>query len=275
MLRSDYPLGVIYSAKNLAKKVARDQHRDDKVDLVGPEMDTAILGRITIKLASIGELYHKVLKEATELQENLFGGIGFGDEEWFSFEVPDRFTDLVNSDRPGYCFGDEEGNNFKRYQDCGLNVLLHHPYFKDRYGCMVADGQFIPNAVACHDFLRQSSEVDSMIAVLFHTGLGSPGRGTESTSQFLRNHPQGNIRNIKIVEGRLCVVGGYNKSSSMVSSPSRFHSMIATDIRPRQEILRRSAASFRRVFTTLYSFSGSLSGQPNSTSHQYSGSSQR
>ena len=220
MLRSDYPLGVIYSAKNLAKRVARSQPRDDNVQLVGPEKDTAILGGITLKLGSIGELYHKVKKEVTDMQEDLFGGIGFDDEEWFSFEVPDRLVDLVNSDRPGYCFGDEGANGLKKYQNCGINVILNHPRFKDRYGCMVADSKFIPNVDACHEFLRKSNEVDSKTAVLFHSSLGSPGRGTESTSQCLRNHPQGNIRNVKIVNGDLCVVGGYNKSSSMVSPPS-------------------------------------------------------
>lgn len=236
MLKSDFPLGVIYSAKNLAKKIARGQQRDDNVQLVGPDRDTAILGSISIKLASIGELYHKVLKEVTEIQENLFGDIGFDDEEWFSFKVPNRLVDLVNCDLPGYFFGEEQENDFKRYQDSGLNVILNHPCFEGRYGCMVADGVFIPNAVACHEFLQKSSEADAKIAVLFHSGLGSPSRGTESTSQCLRNHPQGNIRNVKIVGGDLCVVGGYNKSSSMVSPRSCFHSSTATDTRSRQEI---------------------------------------
>jgi len=249
MLRSDHPLGAIYSAKNLAKKVAQSQQRDDNVNLIGPEKDTAILGSITIKLASIGEVYHKLLKELTEMQENLFGGIGFDDEEWFSFEMPDTFTDLVNSVRPGYCFGDEQANDLKRYEDCGLNVILNHPFFKHRYGCMVADGHFIPNVVACHEFLRQSSEADKITAVLFHFGLGSPGRGTESTSQCLRNHPQGDIRNVRIIRGDLCVVGGYNKSSSMVSPPSRFRSLTVTNAQPRQKSRRTSAVSSPRIFT--------------------------
>jgi len=236
MLKSDHSLGVVYSAKNLAKKVAREQHLDDKVDLVGPERDTAILGAITIKLKSIGVLYHKVFDEFVGMQKNLFAGVGYDDKEWFSFGVPDRLTDLVNSDRPGYCFGDDERNGFKKYQDRGLNLILNHPGLKDRYGCMVANGKFIPNVVACHDFLRQSSEADTKAAVLFHIGLGSPARGTESTSQYLRNHPQGNIRNIKIVDGDLCVVGGYNKSSSVVSFPSCSCSLIATDLRSRQRI---------------------------------------
>ena len=154
MLRSDHPLGVVYSAKNLAKKVAQSEHRDDKVEFAGPEKDTAILGDITIKLTSIGEFYRKQLKEVNDMQEDLFGGISFEDKEWFAFEMPDRLTDLVNSKRPGYCFGDEEANGFLRYRDCGLRVLLTHPSLKGRYGSMVADGKFIPNVIACHDFLR-------------------------------------------------------------------------------------------------------------------------
>lgn len=219
LLRSDYPLGLIYSAKNLAKKVSRDQELDDKVSLIGPDKDTAILGKITLKLKDIGELHRAVLNDLNEIHEGLLG-ISTEDAEWPTFQPEEILVDLVNSTQPGYCFGDEGANGLKKYEDAGLNVLFNHPRFKDRYGCMVSGDKFIPNAVACHDFLRQSSLGMSKVATLLHIGPGNPPRGTESTSQFFRNHPRGNIRNVKIINGELCLVAGYNKTSSLVSYPS-------------------------------------------------------
>ena len=173
MLRADYPLGQIYSSKNLAKAISVDYERQDKVALVGPEQDTAILGKITIKLASFGELHRKVLDEINQLQDDLLGGIPFDDDEWLSFKVPDRLVDLVNLDHPGYCFGEEEANGLKNYEDCGLKIILHHPWFRDRFGCMVSADKFVPNAVACHDFLRRSSFITSkFLTDLYLTQIG-------------------------------------------------------------------------------------------------------
>lgn len=217
MKRSDYPLSPIYSTKNLVKKISQDQERADKVNLVGPVKDIAILDRITVKMDAFGELYRKLLQEVNELQEDLFGGIGFNDEEWFSFEEPDPLVDLVNFNHPGYCFGDEERNYLKKYEDVGLRVLFQHPRFEGRYGDFVAHDKFIPNAVACHDFLRRASHARSKLATATHISVGGPARGTEFIAQFLRNHPQGDLRHVKIIEGDICLVSGYNKTSSMVS----------------------------------------------------------
>lgn len=108
MKRSDYLLSPIYSSKNLAKKVLQNQKQANKANLVGPDKDTAILGKITIKMDASGKLYQRILGEVNKLQNDLFGGISFEDKEWFSFKMPDPLVDLVNSGHPGYCFGDEE-----------------------------------------------------------------------------------------------------------------------------------------------------------------------
>jgi len=222
MIRSDYPLSAIYSTKNLAKKISRDEPRDDKVNLVGSGKDLAIFGRIAIRMENFGELYRKLLDEVKEMQLDLFGGISFGDEEWMGFKGPEHLVDLVNSRQPGYCFGEEERNDMKKYERVGLKVLFHHPRLKDRYGCMVSPDKFIPNTAACHEFLRRASLARTKLASATHISVGGPARGTEFTAQYLRNHPQGDIRNVKIVDGDLCLVAGYNKSSSAVSCKSVF-----------------------------------------------------
>ena len=217
MIRSDYPLSPIYSTKNLAKKVSQDQERDNKVNFVGAGKETVILGKITVKLGDFGVWYHKLLGELKELQEDLFGGIGFEDEEWISVTVPEDLVDEVNTNSPGFCFGELERNGMKESEEAALRAFFHHPRLKDRYCMMLPGDRFILNAVACHDFLRRSSLMRTKLATLLHISGGGPARGTEFIASYLRNHPQGDLRNVKVVDGELCLVAGYNKSSSMVS----------------------------------------------------------
>ena len=217
LLQSDYPLSPIYSSKNLAKEVARDTEQTDKVNVIGKEKDLAIFGSIRVRVGGFGDLYRKLLQEIEVMQENLFAGIGFQDREWFSsFAVPQELVDLVNSNQAGYFFGEEKKNDLKRYSDLGIRALLHHPRLKGRYGCMVSQDKFVPNAAACHDFLQRASLTRTKLAVATHISVGGPARGVEFVAQYLRNHPQGDIRNVKAVHGNLCLVGGYNKTTSIV-----------------------------------------------------------
>jgi len=222
MLRSDYPLSPIYSTKNLAKKVSRDQEWDDKVDFVGPDNETIVLGRLTLNLESFGNWYQKLLGELKDMQDDLFGGIGFDDEAWISVVVPNDIVDEVNSRHPGFCFADLERNDMKKMEDAGLTALFHHPRLKDRFGYMLPNDKLILNAAACHNFLQRSSLARTKLATLIHISGGGPARGTEITANFLRNHPQGEIRNVRVVNGEICLVGGYNKTSGMVSIFNEF-----------------------------------------------------
>jgi len=217
LIRSDYPLSAIYSTKNLAKAASREEEREDKVNIVGPGKQTVILGKITVKICGFGELYWKLLDETKEMQEDLFGGIGFEDEEWISVTVPEDLVDEVNASHPGFCFGDLERNGLKKYEDAGLRALFHHPRLKDRFGSMLPGDKFILNAVGCHDFLRRSSLARTKLATLLHISVGGPARGTEFMAHNLRNQPQADIRNVRVIDGEICLVGGYNKSSGAVS----------------------------------------------------------
>ena len=216
LIRSDYPLSPLYSVKNLAKKLSRDEERENKVSFVGPENKTAILGKIAIKLETFGEWYRKLLTELKGMQSDLFGGIGFEDEVWLSVTVSEPLVNEVNTSRPGFCFGELERNDLKKHEDAGIRALFHHPRLKDRFGTMLPGGRFVLNAVGCHDFLVRSSLARTKLATLLHISCGGPARGTEFTTHYLRNHPQGDIRNVMVIDGRLCLVAGYNKSSSNV-----------------------------------------------------------
>lgn len=262
LIRHDYPLSPIYSTKNLAKKISGDRERENKVNFTGPENKTAILKNLTVKLETFGDWYWKLLDELKRLQVDLFGGVGFEDEEWLSVTVPDPLLDEPNLSSPGFCFGDVERNDLGRYNDAGLRTLLHHPRLKDRFGAMLPGGRFIPNAVGCHDFLERSSRARSKLATLLHISCGGPARGTELTSHYLRNHPQGDIRNVMVIDGRLCLVAGYNKSSSTVSLCPSFHydsyfNVLFLDRETKEDIQISAKKSLPRLHSRLVCYPAS------------------
>jgi hypothetical protein len=103
------------------------------------------------------------------------------------------------------------------YADAGLRVLFDHPRLRDRYGCQAPGGGFVLNAVGCHDFLARADLIRSKLSTAAHISVGGPARGTETAANYLRNHPQGDLRNVLIVFGQVCFVAGYNKTTSCVS----------------------------------------------------------
>jgi hypothetical protein len=198
------------------KKVSRDQERENKVNFVGPGKETAIMGKIAVNLGSFGEWYRKLLEEVKRMQSDLFSGIGFEDGEWLLVTVPEVFVDEVNTSNPGFSFGDMERNDLSKYENAALRTLFEHPRLKGRFGTILPGGRFILNAVGCHEFLQRSSLTRTKMATLLHISGGGPARGTEFTASYLRNHPQGDIRNVRVIDNELCLVGSYNKTSGIV-----------------------------------------------------------
>ena len=164
-------------------------------------------------------MYRGLVAEIEQKEKELFGGIDFEDPEWFGLAIPDIISDDNNETRPGYFFADHQSNQgFLRYEDLGLQVLFKHPRLQGRYGCVrPSDQKLILNSVACQDFLRRASEIRSKLASASLISLGGPPRGTEFSANYLKNHPGGDIRNVKFVFSTLCFVSGYNKSSLTVS----------------------------------------------------------
>ena len=164
-------------------------------------------------------MYQGLLAEIEKKQKDLFCGVNFDDPEWFGFRVPDLIADDNNRSEPGFWFADHESNpDLLRYEDLGIHVLFHHPRLKGRYGCVwAADQELILNAVACREFLNRANEIRTKLASACHISLGGPPRGSEFATSYLRNHPGGDVRNVRFVFSTLCFVSGYNKSSMTVS----------------------------------------------------------
>ena len=203
--------------------MSEDQNYPSKVSVCGRDFDLAILGSISVKLKSFGAMYRGLLTEVEGKQRELFGGVEFDDEEWFGFKVPETIADEPNCFQPGYNFGDHEYNTLHKYQDMGVNVLLNHPRLCNRFAFVRGKDELILNVVACHDFLRRAEEARSMLASACHIALGGPPRGSEFAANYLRNHPQGDARNVNFIFGSLCFVSGYNKTSQSVSTHRHPH----------------------------------------------------
>lgn len=218
LLQSDYPLSSLYHTKNLAKKVSEDQDLGHKVSL-SADKSTAVLGSISVHITSFGIMYRGLVAEIEQKQSELFAGITFEDPEWFALTIPDIVSDDNNEIQPGYFFPNHESNHhLLRYEDLGLKILFEHPRLKGRYGCVrSSDQKVILNTVACQDFLRRASEIQSKLASACHISLGGPPRGTEFATNYLRNHPGGDVRHVRFIYSTLCFVSGYNKSSLTVS----------------------------------------------------------
>ena len=218
MIQSDFPLSTLYHTKNLAKKIAEDQELDLKVSL-SADRQTAVLGTICVTMASFGVMYRGLLEEVEKKQKELFSGVEFEDSEWFGFRVPEFIADDNNRSQPGYFFAEHESNQeLQRYNDLGLKVLFQHPRLKGRYGCVrSSDNKLILNSIACRDFFQRANEIRSKLASACHISLGGPPRGSEFVANYLRNHPGGDIRNVRFIYNSLCFVSGYNKSSQTVS----------------------------------------------------------
>jgi len=198
--------------------MSEDQVFSSKVTICGQDMDIAILGSISVKLRSFGKMYRGLFTEAETAQRDLFAGLDFGDEEWFGFKVPDLIADEPNCIRPGYFFGEHEFNKgLQGFEDKGVNALLNHPYLCNRYAFVRGEDELVMNVVACHDFLRRTELIRTMLANLAHISYGGAARASEFVANYFRNHPHGDIRNLMFIFGSLCFVSGYNKTSQAVS----------------------------------------------------------
>jgi len=163
-------------------------------------------------------MFHKLLDEIRERRKKLLEGI---DLETI-IQVPNDLLDEPNNISPGFYFGDVKENQLKGYETILSKLILSHPSLGKKLGTVTAEGKLVLNHTWCFEFLQEMESIRSLLGTLLHISTSGPYRGTEYAATCLRNTPEGNSRNIKAIYGRLCIVSGYNKTSSAVS-PSHHH----------------------------------------------------
>jgi len=216
LLKSDYLLSFLYGDRNLLKKMTEDEERQPKVSLCGKDNRTAIVDNAVVGLDGIGEMYRGLLEDIKDSERDITLGLSDSDPR-FQITLPELFTDQPNRHDIGFCFADIPSNGLLGLRDVMLDAMVNHPAFRDR--CFVRTGptEVGINAAGCYEFLRRCANHRMILFPLMHIGSGSPGRGTEIAAQCFRNSPGGDVRNVQVLLGRLCFVGGYNKTSHQVS----------------------------------------------------------
>lgn len=211
-LNSDYPLSVLYNDRNLLKKLVEDQERDPTVSMIGR---TAVVHDTVVRLDDIGDMYRSLLKEMSELEHEITQGLSDTDGR-FRLGLPSLPTDEPNNSYTDFFFGDVAKNGFTGAGDLMLDVLVDHERFAGQYVFDTGNGGISFNPAACHELLQRFAQLRALLFSAVHISSGSPGRGSELLSQHLRNAPGGDVRNVKLICGRICFVGGYNKTTHQV-----------------------------------------------------------
>lgn len=134
-------------------------------------------------------------------------------------KVPDTLLDEPGNITPGFYFGDVQENNLKQYERILPEVIFGHKKLGGKYGTVTSEGTLDLNQPMCYKFLEEAAIIRSMLGSLLHVSTAGPYRGTEYVTTCIRNTVHGNPRNVKAILGKLCLVSGYNKTSSAVSLP--------------------------------------------------------
>ena len=219
LLGSDYPLSILYSNRNLLKTIAEDEERQPNVSLCGEGCRTAIIDDVVVGLDGIGDMFRGLLKDVEDAERDITLGLSDSDP-LFQITIPKHLWDQPNNHEVGFCFADIASNGFLGLKDVMLRALVDHPTFRNRCFIKTSPTEVIPNPSGCYEFLQQCAALELLLFSLVHTSSGGPGRGTEVVAQCLRNSQGGDIRNVQVLLGQLCFVGGYNKTSYQVSALS-------------------------------------------------------
>jgi len=233
LLNSDFPLSALYTDRNILKKLVEDQGRDPKVTLVGR---TAILHSTAVQLKDIGNMYRSLLKDISEVERQITRGLSDTDDR-LQLRLPDLPSDESNNTSVEFFFAEIPRNGFVGAGDVMLDIIINHDLLRGQYIVDTGGDNLSFNPVACHELLQQFANLRALLFSAAHISSGSPGRGTEIASQHLRNAPGGDVRNVKLIGGKICFVGGYNKTTHQVRdascADSRRRSLITRACRPK------------------------------------------
>lgn len=209
--RSDYALSPLYLTRNLLKKFAAQQTHSTNLNLID-NLQTVVLKKSSVTLKSIGSMFHALLDDIKNRRKALLG-VDIETE----IEIPDSLIDEPDNHNPGFYFGDISRNKLKRYEGLLAKVIFGRKALREKYGTVGADKKLTLNRQVCHRFLEEARSIRSALGTLLHICTSGPYRGTEYITTCVRNAANGNVRNVKAILGRLCLVSGYNKSTSAVS----------------------------------------------------------
>ena len=204
----------MYGIKNLLAKETENEKRKPSVTVIGRKV---IVDDALVDLDLVGPLFQGVMRDLDKAKSRITRGLSDSDPA-FQIALPSMFLDRPNDQSVDFWFGCLPSNGFTGRDDVMLNALVNHEVFADFCFLKSHPSGIIINPEGCHQLFQMCFDFRLLIFVAAHIGSGAPPRGPETTSQTLRNKPGGRIRNLQVIDGRLCFVGGYNKTEAIVSA---------------------------------------------------------
>lgn len=170
---------------------------------------------MVVRLDDIGDMYRALLEEIRSLESKITQGLSDTDNR-FQVRLPQFPSDEPNDTHIDFFFADLPRNGFVGVGDAMLDIVVNHERFRNQYIVDTGNDRFSHKPAACFELLQQFSHLRSLLFCAMHISSGSPGRASEISSHYLRNAPGGDVRNVKLINGRICFVGGYNKTTHQV-----------------------------------------------------------
>ena len=157
-------------------------------------------------------MFHALLDDIKQQRKEMLMGIELED----CVKMPDILLDDPDNDNPGFYFGNVPENELKCYENLLHKIIWGREDFVGKYGT-VEGNKLVLNKPMCYKFLEEAQSLRAKLGTLLHISTSGPYRGTEYTTTCIRNTVNGNVRNVKVILGNLCLVSGYNKTSFAVS----------------------------------------------------------
>jgi len=168
-----------------------------------------IHGKI-LYLTAIKDMVMRLNNEIADGIERLTFGLG-------ALEVPEHVSESPREARADFGFIDHPSNIFHKERDMLLRYILSGRNPGVRMYSIDGDDQIVWLAGPCHEYLALADSVLKQLFVATHLTVGPPARGTEVTSQLIRNVAGGSFRNILFLFNIFLSMGTHNKTSHVTN----------------------------------------------------------
>lgn len=174
--------------------------------------DNVLVSGRVLRLHDIRDFVETAISEVKELiRDQLFFGLDIFDINWSPGVVHEEPRNRTN----GYSSFQDPNNPFFHHRFDVLKEILTHPFLRNRFHYINKDGQVIWKAGPCFAYMSICHEVEMLLFCGTQLSVGEPPRGSEIASHLITNVAGGTIRNVFVMFQYFCMMGTFNKTSSL------------------------------------------------------------
>lgn len=174
--------------------------------------DNVIVAGRVLYLRDIRYFVETIIGEVKELlQAHLFFGLDTFNINW----SPGIVHEEPRNRTVGYSFLHDPANTFHQHRLDLLHVILTHPSLRGRFHFVTKEQKLVWKAGPCFAYMALCHELEMLLFCGTQTSVGEPARGTEIASHLLGNIAAGTIRNVFVLFQHFCMMGTFNKTSSL------------------------------------------------------------